>query len=135
VDYCIVISVGYAVTVMVLWEVLALLWFLYEPSVMVYSIYGPVAALAIFFLGALINCFFQAIGSALSLSPSLSITLGWSLLSLTLFLASIAASPPSDVEGYVAAVIGATQALTNSFPASKIFYDIGNLTLAVVGLS
>ena len=133
-DYCLVISVGYAVTVLTLWEAFAGLWALVEPSVISYALYGPLIAIMVFVVGSIVNCTFQALGSAFSLSPSVAIGIGWSLISLTLFVMAILPHPPSSVQDFAKAVLGGAQALTNSFPASKIFYDIGNFTLALVGV-
>ena len=133
-EYCVVLSVGYSVTVMALWELMALVWSFYDPAVLGYALYGPLVALLAFLIGSAINCTFQALGSFFSLQPSLSIAVGWSLLSLGFFLMVAANNPPLTLTDYVKGVIGAAQALANNFPSSKLFYDIGNVTLTLVGI-
>ncbi len=133
-DYCLVVSVGYAVVTLLLWETLALLWTLVYPQEYVFLLYGLPAASLAFFLGALVNCTFQALGALLSLDPKTSILIGWTLLALAAFVAGTLSSPPATLEGFVKVMWGAGQAMANTFPASKIFYDIGNLTLAMVGV-
>jgi len=134
VEYCIVLSVGYSATVMTLWEFMALVWSLYDPAVLGYAVYGPLVALLVFLLGSAVNCAFQMLGNLFSLQPSTSITIGWSLLSLGFFLMVVANNPPLTLADFVKGVIGAAQALANNFPSSKLFYDIGNATLALVGI-
>ena len=130
--YCIVVSVGYGVAILALWETLAFVWALENPVALNYAAYGFLAAAFAFLLGSAINCAFELAGSFFHLSSSLSIKVGWVLLMLTYFILSTPV--PTNLWDFVSALVEAGMSVANPFPSSHIFYELGNLTLTAVGI-
>ncbi len=137
-DYCIVMSVGYSVGAFVLWNLMALALGVQYPITTVFSVImmSPIITFAVFIIGAIINCTFERVGTLFSLSPSISITLGWLLLGLGMAILPLLSNPPSpNLESLVLAGYDlASKSLSQSFLSSNIFYTVGNITLNVLGI-
>ncbi len=132
--YCITISVGYGITLMILWNLLVMIGTLMNPNLPVLQLlgFGMVLSILATSAGALINCAFEALGAFFSLDPSWSITLGWFAVSLTYTIITLSSSL-STSENLVSLAWNLVTKSTNTVPASNIFYIIGNLTLTWLG--
>ncbi len=132
--YCIVISIGYGITLTILWNLLVLVGMITNSGLPILQLFGfglilPLLATSV---GILVNCAFETLGAFFSLSPSWAITLGWFTLSLSYTVITLGTTLSSVNNPYSLAWTLITRS-TNTVPASNIFYIIGNLTLSWLG--
>ena len=132
--YCITISIGYGITLIILWNLLTLIGVLTNPGLPALQLlgFGMVLSVLATSAGALINCAFEALGEFFSLDPSWSITLGWFTVSLTYTIITLSTSL-STSKDLVSLAWNLVTKSTNTVPASNIFYIVGNLTLSWLG--
>ncbi|ABU81216.1 hypothetical protein Igni_0032 [Ignicoccus hospitalis KIN4/I] len=130
--YCLVLSVGYGVALLTLWTALSLAWGLVDFNALGFLPYGAILSALVAILGALVNCTFEALGNLLGVEPPTSVLAGWTLVMFTYFV--ITNPPPAGLGEFVWAVGRAAMFVSNAFPASDLFYELGNFTLTAVGL-
>ena len=141
VEYCVGLSIGYGVVLLILWNLTLIGLEVLKPyplstfaSFFVLSILVSVSAVL---LGSIINCLFQFLGvTFFGVSPQLSITIGWLAIG---FLISIMTIPsnyanPFTITNFLKLLydIGTTSYSLNVL-SSPMLYNIGNFTLNVLG--